>query len=633
MRRQLIISAAESISAGHASAVQAEFAKAGISAEVTQQLLKRYEPYLNWDIETKLRPALQSWLQELGAEQLSQQLHRSRTLLLRKPDECSRVYLWLSSKGIDPDRVQRKAPQVMLRELLLVQQAFEALQQAAALSDAQMCTLLYKHSAALAYGPEHVFGTLQAVSTVLGMPMKSDSFKEAITCAHERLFLQRPATLHQRVTFFCQMYATGTHVTRTALTMGVFTIPEPVMKRRAAKLQEQLGWDSKQLKEKLSSQPGVLTKEPSTIARNIQEMQNAGFSLNQVWEICTMQPALLGTKWTSDTSVEKLQFSTCLLGLTLNDIAARPHLLTASVNSSLGPRVWFLYQTGAIEAPNTVMTSGLSAYLKVSKVRFSKRFSAPSAFPSMVFDSAFTDHWKQRWDYLRQHMKLSVETIAAHQDLLLASLPDRLSPRWQLLSRLASEQAGFKAEDHLTALATLSDQDFTQAFHANGKVCEAEWLMFVVVCTPTKGCLCTLAVGMAVSFLSATIEQCTYSALGQWRSSHCSASIQPGLHFQSDLGAIACCTVWPRPAVASSDLLEFCMDYSDAGMHKGELLSVVNRMRWCSLAECVAVQTSQLLAVELQAGLHEIWTSNMLASGESMDAEAPRLSRCTPKDS
>ncbi len=469
MRRQLIISAAKSISAGHANAVQAEFAKAGISAEVTQKLLKRYKPYLNWDIETKLRPAPQLWLQELGAEQLSQQLHRSRTLLIRKPDECSRVYSWLSSKGVDADRVQRKAPQVMLRELLSVQQGFEALQQAAAFSDKQMCTLLHKHCKALAYGPEHVFGTLQAASTILGMPMKSDGFKEVIISAHERLFLHSPATLHQRVTFFCQMYATGSHVSRTAFVHGVFVTPEPVMKSRATQLREQLGWDSKQLKQNLSAQPGILNKEPSTIARNIQEMQDAGFSPNQVWEACAKHPALLGTKWTSDTSVKKLQFLTCLLGLTLDDIAVRPHLLSSSVNGWLGPRVWFLYQTDAIQAPNTVITSGLFGYLKSSKDVFSKRFSAPSAFPSMVFDSTFIDHWKQRWDFLRQHMKLSVEVIAAHQDLLLSCLPDKLAPRWQLLSRLASEQAGFKAEDHLTALAILSDQEFVQAFQAEGE--------------------------------------------------------------------------------------------------------------------------------------------------------------------
>ncbi|KAL0021202.1 hypothetical protein WJX77_012310 [Trebouxia sp. C0004] len=64
-------------------------------------------------------------------------------------------------------------------------------------------------------------------------------------------------------------------------------------------------------------------------------------------------------------------------------------------------------------------------------------------------------------------MNLSVKTTAAHQDLL-ASLPDRLASRWQLLSTMANEQAAFKAEDHLTALAALSDQDFSRHFYAEG---------------------------------------------------------------------------------------------------------------------------------------------------------------------
>jgi len=124
----------------------------------------------------------------------------------------------------------------------------------------------------------------------------------------------------------------------------------------------------------------------------------------------------------------------------------------------------------AIEAPNSVMTWGLFGYIIYLKVSFSKRFSAPIAFPAMIFDSAFIDHWKQRWEFLRQHMKLSVETIAAQQDLLLTSLPDRLAPRWQLLSSIASEQADFKAEDHLIALATLSDQDFADFVTTHGEL-------------------------------------------------------------------------------------------------------------------------------------------------------------------
>jgi hypothetical protein len=467
---QLIKSDAKSASAGKAAAVEAEFAKAGISAEVTQKILKQYKYYLNWDIETKLRPALQLWLQELGSPQLSQQLQKVRGLLVCTPIERNEVYLWLISRDVNAARVQQKAPGVMTRDIRAVQSTFEALQQAAAFPDTQMCALLHKHSVALAYGPEQVLRTLQAVSTMLNMPIPSDSFREVILAASDRLFFMSPDTLLQRVTFFCQMYATGTHVARTAFTTGVFMTSEPVMQSRAAKLQEQLGWDSEQLKQKLSACPNILNSQPSKITRNVQELQGAGFTQTQVWAMCTLQPALLWRKWTSDISIEKVQFLTCLPGLTLDDIAARPKLLTYSVSSLLGPRVWFLYQSGAIEAPNTMMTSGLSSYLHASKVLFSKRFSAPSACPGLVFDSEFIDHWKQRWEYLRQHMNLSVETIAAHQDLLLASLPDRLAPRWQLLSNMANEQADFKAEGHLTALATLSDQDFAQAFQADGEL-------------------------------------------------------------------------------------------------------------------------------------------------------------------
>ena len=493
VRRQLIISAAKSASSGKADAAQAEFAKAGIPAEVTQNVLKQYKTYLNWDIETKLRPALQSWLQELGAEQLSQQLQQLPSLLLCMPKERTEVYSWLLSKGVNAARVQQKAPRVMTRELRAVQSTFKALQQAAAFSEKQMCTLLNKHYAALAYRPERVLETLQAVSTMLGMPMTSDSFREMLLAASDRLFHTSPDTLHQRVAFFCQMYATGTHVARIAFASGVFVTPEPMMQSRAAKLQEQLGWDIEQLKQKLSAYPHILNSEPSTLARNVQDMQGLGFSQNQVWAMCTQQPSLLGRKWTSDTCVEKLQFLTCLLGLTLDDIAARPHLLACSVSRLLGPRVWFMYQTGAIEAPNTVMTSGLFGHVwGGSKARFVKRFSSPPSSPSMVFDSAFIGHWRQRWEFLRQHMKLSVETIAAHQDLLLTSLPDRLAPRWQLLSSIASEQADFKAEDHLTALATLSDQDFAQSLQAKGELehNQLEAVCIVAFVLTNRMCLC-----------------------------------------------------------------------------------------------------------------------------------------------
>ncbi len=92
--------------------------------------------------------------------------------------------------------------------------------------------------------------SLQVVSTLVGMLVTSHTFRQVVLAAGIRLFSMSPVTLHQRVTFFCQMYATGTHA-RAALKTGVFTIPEALMQIRAAKLQEELGWDSEQLKQKL----------------------------------------------------------------------------------------------------------------------------------------------------------------------------------------------------------------------------------------------------------------------------------------------------------------------------------------------------------------------------------------------
>ncbi|DBA72167.1 TPA: hypothetical protein ACH3X2_010659 [Trebouxia sp. C0005] len=92
MSHQLITSDAKSASAGKADAVQAEFAKAGISAAVTQKVLKKYKHYLNWDVVTKLQPALQLWLQELGSEHLSQQLQKVPCTLLCTPEKHNEVY-------------------------------------------------------------------------------------------------------------------------------------------------------------------------------------------------------------------------------------------------------------------------------------------------------------------------------------------------------------------------------------------------------------------------------------------------------------------------------------------------------------------------------------------------------------
>ena len=74
-------------------AVRAEFCKAGISDEVIAKALKSYKQYLRWDADTKLRPALQLWLKQLGSQQLSERIEKYPLLLLRTPEECNEVYV------------------------------------------------------------------------------------------------------------------------------------------------------------------------------------------------------------------------------------------------------------------------------------------------------------------------------------------------------------------------------------------------------------------------------------------------------------------------------------------------------------------------------------------------------------
>ena len=88
----------KSASAGKADAVQAEFAKVGISTGVIQRILKQHKPYVSWDIESKLRPTLHLWLQLLGTEQLFQQLQKARRLLVWKPCvQARRSVMWCIS--------------------------------------------------------------------------------------------------------------------------------------------------------------------------------------------------------------------------------------------------------------------------------------------------------------------------------------------------------------------------------------------------------------------------------------------------------------------------------------------------------------------------------------------------------
>ena len=52
--------------------VKAACAEAGLSQDAIEHILTLYPPYLRWDVEQKLLPAMRRWQQELGARFLSE---------------------------------------------------------------------------------------------------------------------------------------------------------------------------------------------------------------------------------------------------------------------------------------------------------------------------------------------------------------------------------------------------------------------------------------------------------------------------------------------------------------------------------------------------------------------------------
>ena len=457
--------AARAKAVANTDAVRAEFVKAGLPDEVIAKALKSYKHYLHWDPDTKLRPALQLWLKHLGNQQLSERLDKYPRLLLRTPEECSDVYLWLVSVGIDADRIQQKAPMVMARQLDDVQSAVQAIQQELLLTDEQLIEFFRRHYYSLQYSPSRIAETLQVVAELLAVPVASKEVREVVKVCGSRLFNQHPVVLHRKVSFFCKEFKGGKHAVKTALKQNVYHVSEGTMRARATELKAMLGWTEDELNTCLNVNPYMLSRLPATVATNIQKLQTHSFTSAQAVKAFTSLPALAGCDWSSPLNVEKLEYLMLIFQLMPAQIASKPVLLSSSLEQKLGPRSEFIYRSQVVSPNTPLLVSGFSSWILNSDAKFAARFNFVSNSPSLIYDADFKRHWQDRWRFLKCEMGLSVADVSACRALLYISLPKSLAPRWQFLTSLQAAQTDFKAADHLTALATLSDEHFAQAFH------------------------------------------------------------------------------------------------------------------------------------------------------------------------
>ena len=452
--------------AANADTVRAEFSRAGIPDEVTAKLLKIYKPYLNWNPDIKLRPALQLWVKQLGSQQLSERLDKHPQLLCRTPDECNDVYLWLASLGVDAERIQQRMPRALARRLSDVQHTVWAIQHVLQLTDEQLPAFFKQHPYSLLYSPDRVVQTLQTVAELLTVPLASNELQNAIMALDQRLFPERPSLVFQRVSLFCKEFKVGQHAAKAALKQSIYRVPLETMRARAAELKALLGWTEDELNKALCTSPNILTKQPSTVANNMQKLQAHNFTSAQALSIYASRPALAGYDWNSPLNVEKIMYLSLVLQISTTELVSMYRLLVASLGSATGPRSEFLYRSRAVPCDVPLRQSKLSSYIVTgSDASFAARFNNPSASPPLMYDDKFKQHWQQRWSFLRHEMGLSTADISACRALLFTSLPNTLAPRWQFLTMLEAAQAGFKAANHLTALATLSDEHFAQMYN------------------------------------------------------------------------------------------------------------------------------------------------------------------------
>ena len=322
------------------AAARNALAKAGLTDKAIDKVFSGYRPYLRWDVDAKLTPAIQQWLQELGPTELSRRLQRYPRLLLDNPAKAKNVFLWLKSLGIDAAQMQHKEYQVFARELSALQESLSVFQQVAKFTDEQIPWLLRRHSAALEYEPRRILKSLECISRLLGVPVASNKFRNVVLTSDRRLFHRSAETIERRITWFCNTYGISSDVAGRAIKAGMYNQSTEGMQDKAMKLQTMLHWSQPQLSKRLSKFPRLLLSNANCIAINMQGLQAVGFASHQVLDMCTQQPSLLAHNWSSSINFEKVGFYKIVLGLSIDDIAADATALSRSLTKR-GPGLAF----------------------------------------------------------------------------------------------------------------------------------------------------------------------------------------------------------------------------------------------------------------------------------------------------
>ena len=402
----------------NASNVKAAFAEAGLSQDAVAHVLRRYPPYLRWNVEDRLLPAIHSWQQELGASFLSE-LKRVPTLLHMKPAEELLKHQYLASIGIkSPERLRKRSPGTFSQPLASVQTKVAFLQQWG-FTRAQTLSLIEKHPDVLARTSEHIGKLLRLIEDMFDCADRETLCDVMLSCRHIGLCSQPLESLHRNFTYFCTCVEVGPKQTKRVWKHGLFVISPAELDARLLSIVAQLSATLDEVKAVVRRMPQIINHLPQTVGLHVMQLLGLGFSHGQVKSMCLEQPALLTLSFKSQIQADKWAFLTRIMQLDHDAIAAKPYLLMCSLPNKLGPRWEYLQQLELLGG--TRFTGSLSSFMVISDAKFRAMYTRPQL---RVYDEHFQKQWQQRWDFLLVDRQLSIQDIADDPVLLRLPLKD-----------------------------------------------------------------------------------------------------------------------------------------------------------------------------------------------------------------
>ena len=399
--------------------VRAELARAGLPQPRVNTILKRYPHYAGWDFANRFRPAICQWQAGVGRETFVSLLILNPGLLLYSHKQYAELQVWLSSAGVRPHVVSKKALSALVSTDLDAMKAKVSMLEQRAFKIEMLSKLLQRHPMLLMHSIDHIDDTIETIARLIECPVGSPELLKVLLACPNRLFSMSPETIHARISHLRNIGFSVTHL-KGAVTSQVYGVSVVDVNARLQYVMEALDVDRKKAVDLLSAASAILVMRPSTLdAHKVAVQEALALNAEQVRQVYFKEPDQLGRNMNSSVYRLKVSFLLNVMHATADLIVERPRLLINSLNKRLGPRFSFLLSLAAQDVLQADFVFTQTYELaQFTDAKFAKKFNRPAL--NLSYDDAFQDMWPRRWTWLITTKGLSVETVSKNPDLLIA---------------------------------------------------------------------------------------------------------------------------------------------------------------------------------------------------------------------